>query len=127
MEFHCLMNYKKINKTWIFDLDGTLVKHAGYKNGGDELLPGILEIFSQISNNDSIIIITARDEVYKEDTINFLLKNKIRYDHIIFGVNTGARILINDEKPSGYITAYSLSVKRDQGIKVKDIDFFMEL
>ena len=30
-----------IEKTWIFDLDGTLVVHNGYKNGVDELLPGV--------------------------------------------------------------------------------------
>ena len=27
-----------IEKTWIFDLDGTLVVHNGYKNGVDVLL-----------------------------------------------------------------------------------------
>ena len=30
-----------IEKTWIFDLDGTLVVHNGYKNGVDELLSGV--------------------------------------------------------------------------------------
>ena len=27
-----------IDKTWIFDLDGTLVVHNGYKNGVDEVV-----------------------------------------------------------------------------------------
>ena len=30
-------------KTWLFDIDGTLVKHNGYKEGGDVLLPGVRE------------------------------------------------------------------------------------
>ena len=121
------MNYKNNNKTWIFDLDGTLVKHAGYKTGEDELLPETLNIFQKIPKNDYIIIITARDIFYQKDTIDFLIKNNIRYDHIIFGVGTGPRILVNDEKPSGYITAYSLSVKRDVGICFDNLKFFMEL
>ena len=29
-------------KTWIFDLDGTILKHNGYKiDGEDTLLPGV--------------------------------------------------------------------------------------
>ena len=32
-------------KTWIFDLDGTIVKHNGYLlDGEDTLLPGVREI-----------------------------------------------------------------------------------
>ena len=36
-----------IEKTWIFDLDGTLVVHNGYKNGVDELLPGVKEFYEK--------------------------------------------------------------------------------
>ena len=32
-------NYSNLDKTWIFDLDGSLVKHNGYKTGGEEILP----------------------------------------------------------------------------------------
>ena len=44
-------------KTWIFDLDGTLVKHNGYKSDGqDTLLKGVSEYFKDgrtfTSNND---------------------------------------------------------------------------
>ena len=34
-----------IEKTLIFDLDGTLVVHNGYKNGVDELLSGVKEFY----------------------------------------------------------------------------------
>ena len=36
-----------IEKTWIFDLDGTLVVHNGYKNGVDELLPGVKKFYEK--------------------------------------------------------------------------------
>lgn len=36
-------------KTWIFDLDGTLVKHNGYKlDGADTLLAGAKEYLESI-------------------------------------------------------------------------------
>ena len=42
--------YKKkissLKKTWLFDIDGTIVKHNGYKlDGEDTLLPGVAVIF----------------------------------------------------------------------------------
>ena len=39
--------FSNLNKTWIFDLDGTLVIHNGYKCGEDTLLPGIKEFFDE--------------------------------------------------------------------------------
>ena len=51
-----------IEKTWIFDLDGTLVVHNGYKNGVDELLPSVKEFYEKnIEDTDYILIITARN------------------------------------------------------------------
>lgn len=31
--------------TWIFDIDGTICVHNGYKNGGDVLLNGVKKFF----------------------------------------------------------------------------------
>ena len=39
--------FSNLNKTWIFDLDGTLVIHNGYKCGEDTLLPGVKEFFDE--------------------------------------------------------------------------------
>ena len=38
--------------TWIFDVDGTICIHNGYKNGEDVLLGGVKEFFSKILVND---------------------------------------------------------------------------
>ena len=36
-------------KTWIFDLDGTLLKHNGYKlDGKDTLLDGVKEYLEEL-------------------------------------------------------------------------------
>ena len=71
-------------KTWIFDLDGTLMKHNGYKlDGKDTLLVGVKEYLSKIPKEDKIIIFTSRTEKYSEITRQFLRENDIRYDKIL--------------------------------------------
>lgn len=47
-------------KTWIFDLDGTLLKHNGYKlDGKDTLLDGVKEYLDELPKEDKIIILTS--------------------------------------------------------------------
>ena len=75
-------------KTWIFDLDGTLLKHK-------------------------IIILTSRLEEYGEMTIEFLREQEIRFDQILFEMPMGERILVNDRKPSGVDMAVALNLERD--------------
>ena len=42
-------------KTWIFDLDGTIVRHNGYKlDGKDSLLAGMKEYIRSIPPEDKI-------------------------------------------------------------------------
>ena len=53
-------------KTWIFDLDGTLVKHNGYKEDGrDTLLAGAGGYLAGIPPEDKVIILTSRTEEYR--------------------------------------------------------------
>lgn len=108
--------YSSLNKTWIFDLDGTLLKHNGYKTGTDILLPGVTEFFTNIKDDDKVIILTARSSQFREETEKFLSNNNIRYDFIIYDLPVGERILFNDMKPSGLKTAYAYNLKRDEGL-----------
>ena len=101
-------------KTWILDLDGTIVKHNGYKLGKDILLDGAEEFLNKIPENDMIIFITSRKEEYREITEKFLADKKIRWNHIIYNAPYGERILINDRKPSGIPMAISINSIRDQ-------------
>ena len=106
-------------KTWFIDLDGVLAMHNQYKSGNDELIEGSREALSQISKKDIVIITTARPYKYKKDTIAILKKNDIRFDSILFGLNSGLRVLINDKKPTGQITARAINLKRNSGLKDK--------
>jgi hypothetical protein len=102
--------------TWILDFDGSLVKHNGYRNGTDEWLPGALEFLRSIPADDYILILTARESVFREQTEAFIKAAGIRYNDIKFDIPAGERILLNDEKPSGLRCAYTLSPKRDAGL-----------
>ena len=106
-----------LGHTWILDLDGTIVKHNGYKiDGTDTFLPGAKEFLDNIPDKDMIIFLTSRKEEYRNITENFLKENNIRYDHIIFGAPYGERILINDDKPSGLKMSVAITGERDAGI-----------
>lgn len=104
-----------LSKTWILDLDGTIVIHNGYKtNGEDTLLPGALEFLKQIPGEDMVVFITSRKSEYKRETEQFLNKMGVRWDYIIYDAPYGERILINDRKPSGIPMAVAINTDRDR-------------
>lgn len=101
-------------KTWIFDLDGTLLKHNGYKiDGHDSLLDGVKEYLGGIPDHDYILLLTSRTEEFRDMTISFLRDNGIRYDQILFNIPMGERIVVNDRKPSGIDMAFAVNSDRD--------------
>jgi 23S rRNA G2445 N2-methylase RlmL len=109
-----------LNKTWIFDMDGTLVKHNGYKlDGRDTLLEGAKAFFAELPPEDMIVLITSRGEEYKAAAEAFLSENGIRFDAIICNAPYGERILVNDAKPSGLRTAIAVNTVRDEFMRDK--------
>lgn len=109
------MELSTLPKTWLFDLDGTLVKHNGYLlDGADQLLEGVKGYLDTIPKEDQIIILTSRAEAYRAATIGFLDENGIRYDQILFGLPMGERIVVNDRKPSGIDMAVAFNHERDR-------------
>ena len=120
-----MLELSSLSKTWIFDVDGTIVKHNGYLiDGHDTLLEGVSNFFDSLSEDDKIILLTARKEEYLDDLKDFLANNKIRYDNLLTNMPVGERILVNDTKPSGLKTAYAVNVKRNANLmieyKIKD-------
>lgn len=114
-----MLELSPLSKTWIFDVDGTIVKHNGYLlDGHDTILDGVEDFFSNVSPKDKIILLTARKDKYLEDLKIFLANHNIRYDVILTDMPMGERILINDEKPSGLKTAYAINKKRDEILDV---------
>ena len=103
-----------LKHTWIIDLDGTIVKHNGYKiDGRDSFLPGAKEFLESIPEGDLVLIVTSRTDEFKELTIEFLKENGVIYDHIIFNAPFGERVIVNDDKPSGLCCAIAIKSNRD--------------
>ena len=109
---------KNLSHTWLIDLDGTIVKHNYYlSNNKDLFLKGVRVFLKKIPKNDVIIFLTSRKKKFKKSTISFLLKNKVRFNSIIFDLPFGERILMNDIKPKNKLkTAMSINLIRDCGL-----------
>jgi len=103
-------------KTWLIDLDGTIILHNSHIVADNILLDKVADLWKIIPKKDKIILLSAREKKYSIKTINFLKKNKLRYDHIIFDLNVGERIIVNDKKPDGLKTALAINLKRNEGV-----------
>ena len=119
-----------MHKTWFIDIDGTLVRHLEDddidRGTKEELLPFTLEFLKGIQEQGDYIVITiARLERHREVTEQMLSEFGIVYDHIIFGLGSQERVLVNDIKPKGSYdggseenslpTAYAINVNRNEG------------
>ena len=102
-------------KTWIFDLDGTVLKHNGYKlNGKDTILAGAVEFLRDLPAEDKIVIFTSRTDEYRQMTLSFLEESGIRFDEILFNMPMGERTVVNDRKPSGINMSVAVNMDRDK-------------
>lgn len=105
-----------LGHTWLLDLDGTIVKHNGYLiDGHDTLLESAREFIDSIPKGDTILILTSRNEEYREQTLSFLSENNIVFDDIIFGLPYGERVIVNDKKLSGLTVSVAINLERDKG------------
>lgn len=114
-------------KTIFCDIDGTLVKHqppsiSSKPNFKMEILPGTLEKLLEWDKcGYNIILTTGRKESLRDVTEKQLSECGIFYDKLIMGIGGGARYLINDAKPDGSESCFSICLQRDSGIKNLEI------
>ena len=102
--------------TWFIDVDGTVLRHNGYLIGEDSLLPGIHDFWKNIPERDVIVLLSAREECLRDATLGVFKDHGLRFDHALFGLPVGERVLINDSKPFGLLTAIALCPPRDFGL-----------
>ena len=83
-----------LHHTWILDLDGSLARHNGYQEDGDDaFVDGALDFLCSLPKEDVVIVLTSRAKADKQQAIEFVRKNHIRCDCIIFDAPHGERIL----------------------------------
>lgn len=111
-------------RTWFLDFDGTLVKHNNsHPEKEDELLPGVREFFAALPKEDVVVITTARSITQESNIKEFMRLNEMQCQMVLCGLPTGKRILVNDTKPSGYVTAFAVPVTRDSGFSAGVFEF----
>lgn len=113
-----MLTLSTLHKTWILDIDGTILKHNGYLQGNDVLLEGVKNFFENLPKGDKVILLTARRQEELESLQLFLAKEGIIYHHILCDIPLGERILVNDKKPSGLKTAFAINKERDEPFKI---------
>ena len=114
-----VLTLSSLGHTWLLDLDGTILKHNGYKlEGYDTFLDGAEEFLKSMPDGDMIVFITSRTLQYKEITESFLTEHHIRYDLIIYNAPYGERILVNDRKPLGLDTAIAVNIERNGNLNL---------
>lgn len=91
-------------KTVFIDIDGTInmKSHPGGTASENWFLPftiapGIHDLFDRLEKEGAVIvIITARPESQREYVASQLYTIGLWWDHLIMGLNSGPRILIDD-------------------------------
>jgi len=115
------MDLKDRPKTIICDIDGVLLKHYGDITRQHLIKPVVLpRAIENIKKWDlagyTIILITGRRESTRIYTEKQLSESGIIYDHLIMGVASGIRVLINDKKTNDkQNTALAFNLNRNEG------------
>ena len=113
-------------KTILMDIDGTIFHHKDnlYHMVKDVpiLLDGTIEkILEWRVKEYYIVLTTARPEGCRSATEEQLKNAGVFYDQLVMGLPAGPRVLINDMKPDGTITAEGVNLVRNEGIYEVDV------
>lgn len=110
------------SKTIICDIDGVLFHHyckglSGQVTNEPRILTDVYEKFQHWdSSGYNIVLITGRKESLRNITTNLLHSFGLYFDKLVMGVGGGDRILINDRKPDGRPTAWTINNNRNEGL-----------
>ena len=113
-------------KTILMDIDGTIFYHKDnlYHMVKDVpvLLDGTIErLLEWRAKEYYIVLTTARPEGCRSATEEQLKNAGVFYDQLVMGLPAGPRVLINDMKPDGTITAEGVNLVRNEGIYEVDV------
>ena len=110
------------NYTIFCDLDGTLweqgdpteIAKPGYQ---PKIIHGTVDkVREWDSKGYKIILTTGRKESLRDVTVRQLSYAGIVYDQLVMGIGGGSRVLINDLRANGDVSAFVYQPKRNEGI-----------
>ena len=110
------------NYTIFCDLDGTLweqgdpteIAKPGYQ---PKIIHGTVDkVREWDSKGYKIILTTGRKESLRDVTVKQLSYAGIVYDQLVMGIGGGSRVLINDLRANGDVSAFVYQPKRNEGI-----------
>jgi len=114
--------FREFRHTILIDLDGTCFLEQGNLHAiitkEPVVLPGVHLRFAEWREKDYYVVITtARPESIRSLTLKHLTDNGLWCDQLVMGLPIGPRVVINDVKPNGMITAKAYCIERDKGLK----------
>jgi len=114
--------FREMRKTIFCDIDGTIFVHRSNLEAmlmmEPVLLPFVSFRFMEWREKDYYIVLTtARPEGCRRRTEEQLAKLGLFWDQLIMGLPVGPRVVINDTKTSGQVTAIAVPVDRDKGLR----------
>ena len=111
-------------KTVFVDIDGTIWTNFGMGMSiqldltkSADILPGVKGKFDEWEHEGTkIILTTGRKECYRAETEAKLKSFGLYWDQLVMECGGGPRILINDKKPNGELTAFAVNLDRNVGL-----------
>ena len=113
-------------KTYLIDIDGTIARHNDVPFIDMSPLLNSVDTLKVLRHQGhKIILVTARNEKFRERTIDNLNKCGIIFDQLVMGVTSGQRVLINDLKPNpedeNNPMAVAINVERNKGFTLEEV------
>lgn len=110
-----------MSKTIFIDIDGTILSHprnvSNVHKYEQKRLDGVLDKFNEWLVKDYMIIITtARPESLREITLKQLESLGLFCHQLVMGCRCGPRIVINDIKDDGTMTAFAINLNKNEGL-----------
>lgn len=106
--------------TLFVDLDGTLVRNSGeyfepiwgHTDGIKENIQAVNQLYD--SGRVQIVVTTSRKEEARALTLQQLDREGVRYHQILFGLNQGKRIIVNDyDRSNPFKSCDAVNIARD--------------
>lgn len=115
------VSWRQKRKSYFIDIDGTITNAGGpfgknnWKNV--KVISGVKEKIQSLKNDGcAIYIVTSRPELESESTEEILKNGGIVWDKIIYGIQNGPRIMINDYANSNpYPSVEAVNTERNSG------------